>query len=124
MSASPMKNLVTTSEKQMGVFVIQQFTEEGVVSRTCGFQGTAPNFFAIAPTRSNSSSISRGSDAAVPLRRRYLHRYEQWNDCWSCWSGRGYDNSVQPGGSRHTGHPSHHPCSELWILQHSDQDFL
>ena len=63
-----------------------------------------------------------GSDAAIPLRRRYLHHYEQRNDCWSCRSWRGYDNRVQPGGSRHTDHPSHHPCSELRILQHSDQD--
>ena len=61
-------------------------------------------------------------DAAVPLRRRYLHHYEQRNDWWSCRSWRGYDNCVQPGGSRHTDHPSHHPCSELPILQHSDQD--
>ena len=29
-------------------------------SRICGFQGTGPNFFAIASTMSNSSSISRG----------------------------------------------------------------
>ena len=36
--------------------------------------------------------------------------------------GPGEDNRVQPGGSRHTDHPSHHPCSELRILQHSDQD--
>ena len=38
--------------------------------------------------------------------------------------GPGEDNRVQPGGSRHTDHPSHHSCSELWILQHSGQDFL
>ena len=36
--------------------------------------------------------------------------------------GPGYYNSVQPGGSRHTDHPSHHPCSELRIVQHSEQD--
>ena len=36
--------------------------------------------------------------------------------------GPGEENRVQPGGSRHTDHPSHHPCSELRILQHSDQD--
>ena len=36
--------------------------------------------------------------------------------------GPGEDgNSVQTGGSRHTDHPSHHTCSELPILQHSDQ---
>ena len=39
------------------------------------------------------------SDTAVPLRRRYLHHHEQRNDCWSCASWRGYDDSVQPGGS-------------------------
>ena len=77
----------------------------------------------IAPTRANPSSISRsGSDTAVLLRRRYLHHYEQRNDCWSCRSWKGYDNSVQPGESRHTNHPSHHQCSELRILQHCDQD--
>ena len=36
--------------------------------------------------------------------------------------GPGEDNRVQPGGRRHTDHHSHHPCSQLRILQHSDQD--
>ena len=36
--------------------------------------------------------------------------------------GPGEDNRVQPGGSRHTDHLSHQPCSELRILQHSDHD--
>ena len=36
--------------------------------------------------------------------------------------GPGEDNCVQPGGSRHTDHLSHQPCSELRILQHSDHD--
>ena len=55
-------------------------------SRTCGFQGTGRNFFTTAPTRSNSSLD--GSDTAVPPRTRYLHHYEQRNDCWSCRSWR------------------------------------
>ena len=125
-----------------GVFRDTTFTNEGVVSppglrRELFDVGYTDNKDHIPSsttsaesfpwqTRSNSSSISRGNWHSGSTREetRYLHHYEQRNDCWSCLSWRGYDNSVQTGGSRQTDHPSHHPCSELRILQHSDQDFL
>ena len=75
-------------------------------------------------------SLGGGGDAAVPLRRRCLHHFEKLLEnqanvtetvghAGPDW--RGYENCVQPRGSRHTDHPSHHPCSELRILQHCDQ---